>query len=132
MQWYKSGWSCIEYSIHEKKEGDSKYSFIGNEYSAMLAPGLYGGRNFKCEDSGVYGPLSRLPREHNLIVGDIFFGRTSSSNYLFIYLGDGICWSLGTNQADSMDMNARMERAFGYVNYWAVFRPSITSQEEEA
>lgn len=118
--------------MYEKKEGDSKYSFIGNEYSAMLAPGLYGGRNFKCDDSGAYGPLSRLPREHNLIVGDIFFGRTSSSNYLFIYLGDGICWSLGANQADSMDMNARMERAFGYVNYWAVFRPSITFQEEEA
>ncbi len=96
-----------------------------NQYGKMVAPGLYGGRNFNCDDEGKYGKLSRLPREDNLVVGDIFFGRTSSSNGVYIYLGDGICWSLSTNKADTMDINARMERAFGYKNYWAVLRPSM-------
>ena len=91
----------------------------------MAAPGLYGGRNYQTSDDGVHGWLSRMPREENLIVGDLFFGRTSSSNYMFIYLGNGICWSLGTNANDSLDINGRMERAFGYVNYWAVLRPSM-------
>ena len=44
---------------------------------------------------------------------------------MFIYLGNGLCWSLTTNKIDTIDMNARMERAFGYRNYWAVLRPSM-------
>ena len=101
-----------------------------NQYGAMVAPGLNGGRNFNCVDSGKYGELSRLPREHNLIVGDILFGRTSSSNNVFIYLGDGICWSLNNNKIDTynantVDVNTRMEYIFGYKNYWAILRPSM-------
>ena len=101
--------------LFEKKEGDSRYS-IADDYITMVAPGLYG--------DGVHGWLSRLPREENLVVGDIFFGR-SSSNYMFIYLGNGISWSLGGNSLDTLDMNGRLERVFGYTNYWAVLRPSM-------
>ena len=101
-----------------------------NQYGAMVAPGLNGGRNFNCDDSGKYGELSRLPREHNLIVGDIIFGRTSSTNNIFIYLGDGICWSLTANKIDTYNsstvhVNTRLEYIFGYKNYWAILRPSM-------
>ena len=115
--------------MYEKKEGDTKYSFIDNALTAMVAPGLYGGRNFKCEDTGKYGRLTRLPREDNLIVGDILLGRTSSSNSVYIYLGNGLCWSLSSNKADTIDINARLERSFGYKNYWAILRPSLVIGE---
>ena len=121
--------STFHSQMYEKKEGDSRQSFIGNQYSEMVAPGLYGGRNFMCEDDGQYGRITRLPREHNLIVGDIIFGRTSSSNGFYMYLGNGICWNLNSNTADTSDVNARMERAFGYKNYWAILRPSMSFED---
>ena len=117
--------STFHSQLFEKKSGQSKYSLIDNQYGAMAAPSLYGGRNFYCSDSGKYGRVSRLAREENLVVGDLLFGRTSTANGLYIYLGDGICWSLTTNQADTIDVNARMERFVGYRNYWVVLRPSM-------
>lgn len=47
-----------------------------------------------------------------------------------IYLGDGICWSLNNNKIDTynantVDVNTRMEYIFGYKNYWAILRPSM-------
>ena len=111
--------------LYEKKTGYSKYTLIANNYGAMAAPGLYGGMNFYCSDSGVHGELSRLPRDYNMIIGDLFFARSSSANSLYIYLGNGICWSLSKNAADSLDMNGRIVRAFGYTNYYAVLRPSM-------
>ena len=101
-----------------------------NQYGAMAAPSLYGGRNFQCEDDGKHGRLVKMAREDHLIVGDIIFGRTSSTNNLFIYLGDGICWSLTTNKIDTYNsstvhVNTRLEYIFGYKNYWAILRPSM-------
>ena len=117
--------SSLHGEMYEKKSGDSKYSFKDNIYSDMAAPSLYGGRNFQCDDDGKHGRLVKLAREHHLIVGDVLFGRTSSDNYVYIYLGDGVLWSLSTNKADTIDVNSRLERAFGYKNYWAILRPSM-------
>ena len=117
--------STLHSQMYEKKSGESKYSFIDNQYGAMAAPGLYGGRNFQCVDDGKHGRLVKLAREDHLIVGDIIFGRTSSDNYVYIYLGDGVLWSLSTNKADTIPCNSRLERAFGYKNYWAILRPSM-------
>ena len=112
--------------LFEKKSGQSKYSLIDNLYGAMAAPGLYGGRNFYCNDEGKYDRITRLAREENLVVGDIFFSRTSTANGLHIYLGDGICWSLTSNKADTVSVATRLERFVGYGNYWVILRPSMT------
>lgn len=117
--------STFHSQMFEKKSGQSKRSLIDNQYGAMAAPGLYGGLNFHCDDDGKYGKLTRLAREENLVVGDLLFGRTSSANGLYIYLGDNICWSLSSNKAETVDVNGRLERFIGYKNYWVVLRPSM-------
>ena len=115
--------STFDTQLIEKVSG--KYILMNTTYGAMAAPGLYGGRTFNCTDKGVHGRLSRLAREGHLVVGDIIFGKTSSANNLFIYLGDGVCWNLKTNQLDEVDINTRMERVLGYKNCWAVLRASM-------
>ena len=114
------------------KLDSGKYDIIDNQYGAMAAPGLYGGRNFNCDDEGAYGQITRLAREENLIVGDILFGRTSSSNAVYIYLGNGLCWSLSTKAADTVGLQTRLERFVGYRNYWVVLRPSMVLELDAA
>ena len=117
--------ATFDTQLIEKVSGATKYTLMDTTYGARAAPGLYGGRTFNCTDKGVHGRLSRLAREEHLVVGDIIFGKTSTANYVFIYLGDGVCWSLGTNKVDTVDINTRMERVLGYKNCWAVLRPSM-------
>ena len=111
--------------MYEKKSGDDKYTFIDNRYYDMVAPGLYGGRRFKCDDDTAYGRLSRFVRDHNMMIGDIVLGRYSDNTSLYLYLGNNIFLDLKTNQLDSFgDANRRLERMYGYMYYYAVLRPS--------
>ena len=111
--------------MYEKKSGDDKYTFIDNRYYDMVAPGLYGGRRFKCDDDTAYGKLSRFIRDHHLIVGDVVLGRYSDNTSLYIYLGNNVFLDLSTNKIDTFgDANRRLERIYGYVYYYAVLRPS--------
>ena len=111
--------------MYEKKSGDSKYTFIDNQYYDMVAPGLYGGRKFKCDDDTAYGKLSRFVRDHHLIVGDVVLGRYSDNTSLYLYLGNNIFLDLSTNKPDTFgDANRRLERIYGYMYYYAVLRPS--------
>ncbi len=119
--------STLHNQIFEKEAEENRFVLLDNTYGAMAAPSLYGGRNFYSTDTGAHGHQSRLAREENLIVGDVLFGRTSSSNGLYLYLGDGICWSLNSNKADTIDVNGRMERFVGYVNCWVILRPSMVT-----
>jgi hypothetical protein len=90
----------------------------------MVAPGLYGGRSFKCDDDTAYGRMSRFVRNHNLMVGDIIIGRYSSATSFYLYLGGDTILDLKTNEIDSLGANARLERIYGYTYYYAVLRPS--------
>ena len=111
--------------MYEKKTGDSKYTFIDNKYYDMVAPGLYGGRKFKCDDDTAYGRQSRFVRDHHLIVGDIVFGRYDSDSSVYIYLGSGALLDLKTNKLDTFgDTNRRLDRMYGYSYYYAILRPS--------
>lgn len=118
--------STFHSQLFEKKSGASKYTIINNQYGAMAVNGLCGGRNFNCDDEGAQGWLTRLAREENLVVGDVLVGRTSSATNIYIYLGDGLCWSLATNAEDTAGLATRLERFVGYRNCWAVLRPSMT------
>lgn len=110
--------------IFEKKSGESKSTLIDNQYYKMVAPGLYGGRSFKCDDDTAYGRMSRFVRNHNLMVGDIIIGRYSSATSFYLYLGGDTILDLKTNEIDSLGANARLERIYGYTYYYAVLRPS--------
>ena len=110
--------------MYEKKSGDSKYSFIDNRYYKMVAPGLYGGMQFKCDDDTAYGKLSRFVRDHNLMVGDIVLGRYSDNTSVYLYIGNNTFLDLKTNKVDTWSANSRLERIYGYKYYYVVLRPS--------
>ena len=102
----------------------NKYNFLDNQYTAMVAPGLYGGRAFNCDDDTANGKLSRFVRDHNLIIGDIVLGRYSNGTSFYLYLGNDTVLDLKTNKVDTWSANARLERIYGYMYYYAIMRPS--------
>ena len=89
-----------------------------------MVDSLFGGRGLAT------GPKDNrrtsLASSENLVVGDIFLGRTSSSRTIFIYLGDNLFYSLATVNltVDSISADTRLERGPGYAHYYVIVRPS--------
>ena len=99
-------------------------------YRNMMVPTLYGGNN-------VFSPRwqhdrTRLAHEADLIIGDIIVTRDAAMYELFMYMGDGVMFSLTTAKDDTISAEVRMERLLGrratnyYRRYFAVLRPSLT------
>jgi hypothetical protein len=108
----------------------SRQSYLlnkGSKYFDYVAGNLYGGRRLltgsKLPD--VYNKRTRLARVDNLVIGDLFIGRTSSSTSVWIYLGGDNFYSISSSiSLDSSTVNTRLERGGGYAYYYAVLRPS--------
>lgn len=96
-------------------------------YNDYLAGNLFGGRRMitgnKLTDT--YNIRTRLARECNLVIGDIFVGRTSSATTIWIYLGGEYFYKItGSIAIDTITADNRLERGGGYSYYYAVLRPS--------
>ena len=95
------------------------------KYADMIAPSLYGGKLVVNSDR-FDGERTRMPREANLVIGDILFLQGSDNGYLYIYLGDGLMLSL-SNLADK-DVDERLEETIGWQRF-VVIRPSLAVNE---
>ena len=94
------------------------------KYWNLLAPTLYGGYRLHTEKYTF--ERVRLPKEHDLIPGDIILGKTSSSESIVMYIGEDICVSMKADMPnDSVGIDMRLERLHGYAYYYAILRPSM-------
>ena len=104
----------------------------------MVAPGLFGGQNvynsskagetyFRYLNVGNKTLRSRYFWEKDLVVGDIFMLRGSSTMYLYIYVGNDTFVNLnGTKVFDTTSVSTRFQYAPANTwKYMAVLRPSM-------
>ena len=90
----------------------------------MLVPTLYGGRSYARNS---WGNRTRLPRELNLVAGDVLVRKTLSENQIFIYAGDGKLYNLTNGFAeDSLTLSKRLETTIATGRFYAVLRPSLS------
>jgi hypothetical protein len=100
----------------------------------MVAPGMYGGRKVYTSKSAgetcnrylnvADNPLrSRYFWEKDLVVGDLFFMKSSSASYFYIYIGNDTLVNLTNMQ--TYPAREWLQRTPSGWNYYAVLRPSI-------
>ena len=121
----------LGYDIEDLRDGiytssGSNYKIAtSGKYADMIAPSLYGGKVVENSDR-FDGERTRMPREENLVIGDILFLQGSEKGYLYIYLGDGLMLSL-SNLADK-DVDERLEETIGWQRF-VILRPSLAITE---
>ncbi|MBO5867733.1 MAG: C40 family peptidase, partial [Oscillospiraceae bacterium] len=91
-------------------------------YANMLAPGMYGG--YRLWASEFANDRTRLGKEQDLQIGDVLFGKTSSSEGIMLYLGEDLGFvNMSTLADDTVSVAARLERLLAYGYYYAIMRP---------
>ena len=95
------------------------------KYADMIAPSLFGGKIVNDTDR-FDGERTRMPRERNLIVGDILFLQSDTSGYLYIYIGNGEMIDL--QKLTVRDVDERLEETIGWQRF-AIIRPSLAINE---
>ncbi len=101
-------------------------------YAGMIAPTLYGGERLYTpqsysKTSKVCSDRTRLGMEHDLVVGDVLYGKYYSGSILYMYAGEDIGFvSLATASIStvSKSVNDVFVGVLGYYYYFAVLRPS--------
>ena len=94
----------------------------GTKYAEMLVPSLYGGLRLWASEFA--NDRTRLSRPQDLQIGDLLFGRTSSSQFVYIYLGEDIGFIKTADLTpDTTPLPLRLERLLAYGNYYAIMRP---------
>ena len=109
-----------------KKNGGkylSKLQSTETYYSSMLVDHLYGGMRFDSSDN--QNDRTKLLKEHNLVVGDVLIGRTSSSVNIYIWAGDAGFILLNSGVGTAPDFTTLAERILYYGRDFAVLRPSF-------
>ena len=101
----------------------SKLQETETYYSSMLVDHLYGGMRF--DSSAKLRDRTRLLKEHNLVVGDILIGRTSSSVNIYIWAGDAGLILLNSGIGNAVDFVTISERIMYFGRDFAVLRPSF-------
>ena len=95
------------------------------KYADMIAPSLYGGKVVVDSDR-FNGERTRLPREDNLVIGDILYLQSETGGYLYIYVGNGEMIDL--QKLTVRDAYERLEETIGW-NRFVVLRPSLAINE---
>jgi uncharacterized repeat protein (TIGR01451 family) len=96
------------------------------KYRSIVVDGLYGGRYYYTKDFAYQSGQNRvrLPREHNLVIGDVIIAKTSTTERVFIY--DGTYIYNVDKAIMTRDLPAqRLEWLMGYQYYFVVVRPSF-------
>ena len=91
-------------------------------YSRMLVDHLYGGMRF--DSSAKLYDRTKLLKPHNLVVGDILIGRTSSAERVYIYVGGGELLLLDSGVGDPVNFQKLSENIMYFGRDFAVLRPS--------
>jgi hypothetical protein len=121
-----TGGDGVFVSSTEHKIGSKASSVLNpNEsayYRQMLADGLYGG--YRVYSGHLQGDRTRLLKEHNLVVGDILIGRTSSAERVYIYIGNSTFLNLTDGIVEVTDFSKLCENILYYGRDFAVLRPS--------
>ncbi len=95
------------------------------KYFEMIAPSLYGGR-LVLNSLNYDGERTRLPREHNLVTGDILYLQSTNIYGLYIYMGNGELLNLSKGLT-KRDITERLSNTIGW-SYFAVLRPSLATK----
>lgn len=102
------------------------------DFSDMLVPTLYGGRKYFTSQQYTANAKpntdrSRLPRRHDLVVGDVVVLRFLSSEAMYLYVGGDKLVNLGkkTLDADAYTLDVRLMRLMSAGYYYTVLRPSM-------
>lgn len=96
-------------------------------YASLLAPSLYGG--YRLWASEFENDRTRLAKVQDLQVGDVLLGRTSSSQVVYMWLGEDVGFiNMSTLKADTVEPAARLERLLAYGYYYAIMRPMQSQQ----
>ena len=121
----------LGYDIADLRDGiytssGSNYKIAtSGKYSYMIAPSLFGGKVVENSDR-FDGERTRLPREHNLVVGDILYMHSATAGYLYIYVGNGEMIDL--QKLTVRDVNERLEETIGWQRF-VILRPSLAIDE---
>ena len=112
---------CFTYHMTYSSKNIYKLNPDG-DYANMLAPSLYGG--YRLWASEFANDRTRLAKVQDLQIGDILLGRTSSSQAVFMWLGEDIGFiSMSTKALDTVAPADRLERLLAYGYYYAIMRP---------
>ena len=102
----------------------------GTKYADMMIPSLYGGLRLWASEFA--NDRTRLSRPQDLQIGDLLFGRTSSSQFVYIYLGEDIGFIKTADLTpDTTALPLRLERLLAYGNYYAILRPMQALETDE-
>lgn len=102
----------------------------GSKYAELLVPSLYGGLRLWASEFA--NDRTRLSRPQDLQIGDLLFGRTSSSNFVYIYMGEDIGFIKTADlTVDSTSVPLRLERLLAYGYYYAIMRPMQALETDE-
>ena len=109
------------------ENGSLKKIAESGHFADLIAPTLYGGKNVG-NSTRFLGERTRMLWERNLIVGDILFlrGSSSSSAYVYMYIGDGMVFDL--QKLSDRQCFERLEDALGWKEF-AILRPSLAFGE---
>ena len=112
---------CFKYYMTYSNKNIYQLNTAG-DYAALLVPSLYGG--YRLWASEFANDRTRLARVQDLQIGDVLLGRTSSSQAIFIWLGEDMGFmSMSTKAMDTTAPAARLERLLAYGYYYAIMRP---------
>ena len=112
-------------SLKESLFTASSENFVLNgtgDIALTVAPSLYGGKSVLNSDR-FSGERTRMPREKNLVVGDVLYLQSSENGYLYMYVGDGKFYDLNKS-LNPRDAYERLEETIGWTAF-AVLRPSL-------
>ena len=96
----------------------------GSKYHKFLVDNLYGGR--RLVTGNVKAFRTQLATIDNLVVGDVFFRRTTKEIITYLYIGGDTFVNLNSSalNADSVTINRRLDLAHCAAYYYGVLRPS--------
>lgn len=115
--------------IGKSTESSSKHAVAllkNGAYRGLVVDGLYGGRHYFTKELAFLngGNRVRLPKEENLVIGDVILAVSSTSEKVYIYDGEYLV-DVSASTFENQDPNVRLERLMAFQHYFVVLRPSF-------
>ena len=118
--WYKN---AVDYAVtHGMFTGTSKTTF---EPETKVDRAMFVTVLARLDGAKVNSDRTRLPRENDLIVGDVLLVKFMSGEAMYLYVGEGKFINLNTLKDDTFTASARLARMPSAYNYFVILRPSF-------
>ena len=116
-------------TIGKSEESSSTYAVAvlqTGAYRGLVVDGLYGGRHYFTKELAFLngGMRVRLPKEDNLVIGDVIIAASSSADKVYIYDGEYLV-DVSAAAFRDQEPNTRLERLMAFQHYFVVLRPSF-------